>query len=369
VRALALSGVIVWVAVACTPGPEASVSQVPTDTLVGPVDTVSVSIPPGRPVEPRILGVTDAVPSGPGWIVLDARSRRIARLSEQGDLVWVSGREGDGPGEMRHPLSVALLGQRIVVAERSGRLVFFGPRGRPAGLVQVRDADCRLSDVHEILERGDSLVVLTWCTLRSGRVLARVEPVGADGQAHVLAERMYNDWRSGSLDPMRFPVLGRVGRRLALGVAPDPCLRILDRSGSTVRRLCYPDLPRRPVTDSIRERMTHLERSIRSQGMDVRVRVNAYLPAFRELVGDGDPWGFRAVPPEGGEAVDWVEAGRLHRIVAPEDGHIFLGKQSILLAVEQVQGTLFAVLPLPRPAGRSDLTTGPSGSASAGASR
>jgi len=348
-RVLALGGVIMWGVAACARGPAASGSQVTVDTLLGPVDTVSVEIPPGRPVDSLILGSTDAVQVTTGWIVLDARSRRIARLSRHGDLVWVAGREGDGPGEMRHPVSVALLGDRIAVAERDGRLVFFGPNGRPAGRSRVQVPDCRLADVHEILGWRDSLVALTWCTLGSGRTYARVEPVGPDGGAHVLAEWLYNDWGTGFVDPMRFPVLGRVGRDLALGVAPDPCLRILDRGGATVRRLCYPDLPRRPVADSIREQMRHLERSLRTRGIGVHVRMSSpYLPAFRGLVGVGNPWGFRAVPPEGGEAVDWVEAGRLHRIVAPEDGHIFLGTRSILLAVEHVEGTSFAVLPLPR---------------------
>jgi hypothetical protein len=280
------------------------------------------------------------------WVVLDARTKRVAFLSPQGDLVRVAGREGDGPGEMRVPVSVAFLNDRVAVAERSGRLVFFDSIGAPAGLARVRDPDCVLSDVHELIGGRDSLVALTWCTPRSGRVLARVERVAPDGGTRVMTEWAYNDFRSGAVDPLRLPVFGRVGDSLALGVAPDPCLRILNPRGEAVRRVCYPDLPRRPVPDSVREAMGRLQERLRSRGVATEVRISANLPAFRALVGGGHPWGFLALPPEGGEAVDWVERGRLHRIVVPEDGHVFLGRRSILVAVERAEGTSFAVLPL-----------------------
>ncbi len=346
-RVLTVSGVIVWVMTACSGGPDADALGVPTDTLAPPVDTVRVALPAGRPVVGEILGVTDAVQGDSGWVVLDARSRRIAFLSPEGDLERVAGREGDGPGEMRRPVALALLGARIAVAERGGRLVFFGADGEPAGGTLIRDADCTFSDVHALLGGGDSLVALSTCAYRSGRTTARVARVGPDGGDRIVAEWTYDDWRSGSMDPMQFPVLAMVGRRLALGVAPDPCLRILGRNGATVRRLCYPDLPRRPLPDSAREALAHLQESLKSRGAGVRIRTSStYLPAFHALLGGGATWGFLAVPPEGGDAVDRVEGSRLHRIIVPEDGHVFLGRRTLLLAVERVGGTSFGVLPL-----------------------
>ena len=196
------------------------------------------------------MSATDAVETDAGWVVLDRLGGRLALLAGDGDLVRTFGRKGEGPGELSAPVALAYTGERLVVAERSGRLVLFDREGAAAGVVRLRFPGCGAARVHDLLSAPDSLVMLTRCPRASGEVSARLELVTLDGGRRPLIEVAYNDLRHARVDPFRSPVVARVDGRLAIGFLPDRCLDVLDEDGTVERRLCYPEGRRRPFPDS-----------------------------------------------------------------------------------------------------------------------
>jgi hypothetical protein len=81
--------------------------------------------------------------------------------------------------------------------------------------------------------------------------------------------------------------------------------------------------------------------------MGVTMTVPDHLPPFRDLLTAGDRWAFLALRTDGGDALDRVSEGRLHRILLPEGTQVFLGRRSALLAEERMDGTAFSIVPLP----------------------
>lgn len=67
--------------------------------------------------------LVDLDPSGLIY-VLDPVRHQVAAFSADGDFVGAWGREGEGPGELRSPLSVAVSGQGLVTVHDPGRGVF-----------------------------------------------------------------------------------------------------------------------------------------------------------------------------------------------------------------------------------------------------
>jgi hypothetical protein len=64
-------------------------------------------------------------PAG-GFLVADARERQIRHYSAAGALLAAAGRQGQGPGEFRHPVGVQRLGDgRVIAIDMTGRLTVF----------------------------------------------------------------------------------------------------------------------------------------------------------------------------------------------------------------------------------------------------
>jgi|GEM_PF-1302880 len=81
----------------------------------------------------------EGVLSGPTGIAVDSQGRvlvtdtgnhRLRIFSSGGELLETRGEEGYAPGQMRHPAGVAVMGQRVFVAEaKSGRIQAWAPSG------------------------------------------------------------------------------------------------------------------------------------------------------------------------------------------------------------------------------------------------
>ena len=289
------------------------------------------------------MSATDAVETDAGWVVLDRLGGRLALLAGDGELVRTFGRKGEGPGELSAPVALAYTGERLVVAERSGRLVLFDREGAAAGVVRLRFPGCGAARVHDLLSAPDSLVMLTRCPRASGEVSARLELVTLDGGRRPLIEVAYNDLRHARVDPFRSPVVARVDGRLAIGFLPDRCLDVLDEDGTVERRLCYPEGRRRPFPDSALAVLRLIEERT---GGRVEFAVPEHAPPFISVESSERAWGFVALLPRGGQALDLVTAHGLARHLLPPGVEVFLGRRTLLIAKHELAGVAFAVEPL-----------------------
>jgi hypothetical protein len=116
-------------------------------------------VPPDPGLDPPL--------AAPVSIELDARRRRLFVLELQppelrvydlldGRLVAGLGREGDGPGEYRHPIDLAVSGGGLAaVLSVSGRVTYWGPDASLAGV--VRSGGGLATDI--VAARGDSFYV------------------------------------------------------------------------------------------------------------------------------------------------------------------------------------------------------------------
>jgi hypothetical protein len=116
-------------------------------------------IPPDPALDPPLaspVGIA-ADESGERLLVMELQPPELrAYHMEDGRLLEVLGREGDGPGEYRHPIALAVNGEgRAAVLSVSGRVTFWNRDGGLAGIV---DASAGLApDI--MAARGDTFYV------------------------------------------------------------------------------------------------------------------------------------------------------------------------------------------------------------------
>jgi hypothetical protein len=111
----------------------------------GTPDDLTAFVAWGTPVEmeenERVINVTPRVTldSRGGYLVADGREAQVRRYGEDGTLMQVVGRKGNGPGEFRDLVGVHRLADgRIVVAGMGGRISVFDESGRK--LLRTRES-------------------------------------------------------------------------------------------------------------------------------------------------------------------------------------------------------------------------------------
>jgi hypothetical protein len=94
----------------------------------------------------NVLGtVQDAAisPSGRYLAVLDRDDPHLRVLDREYDTAYVFGKEGEGPGEVKFPMSIAFLGDSVLAVLRSGAIDFFSPPGILRNTIQSSDLGIR----------------------------------------------------------------------------------------------------------------------------------------------------------------------------------------------------------------------------------
>lgn len=316
-------------------------------TLAAPVGPpVALDFPDGRPVEKKVLSAHAAVRSASGWTVLDNRGHQLVFLSEDGAFLRAVGRGGNGPGELRTPISLTKAGDAFVVLEVDGRLLTFDLEG--AHLHDSRippSGECFSSTVQRVLGGDDGLHLLTTCTTAPGQFVARIGLLTREGETRTVLERPVQDARGGTVDPYRFPILASVDGTPALGIVGERCLRLADPRADGVERVCYPDLPLAPLPDSLRRTFDRsFARAIRE---GIRVTLPESLPPFLEVIDGDGAWGFLTVTEQGEYVLDLVRGDGLRRLTLPPRVRAFPSRDAILLVREELDGTSFAVVPIP----------------------
>jgi hypothetical protein len=299
------------------------------------------------PVLTNVLSAMDAAEVPGGWAVLDRRARQIVFLDRSGQIVSTSGGEGDGPGELSRPMSIARVDSVLAVVDDAGtRLDLYGLDARFRSRVQLQPTGCAAAPVRELVGEPHTLALLSLCTRATGKTSALVERVRLSGEREVLLDLVYNDVSTGKIHPGRMPLLTRVGDRLYFAITPERCVTVLEADVDEPARICHPDSNPVQMPDSLKDIVRKLEPRARAVGATLAMPER--LPPFDGLLELDGRLAFHVILDDRTHALEVVRgAGRLERILLPRDAKIASGNRGLLLASDRAEGTVFAVTPHP----------------------
>lgn len=306
------------------------------------------------PVLAEVLSVTDAVPWGDEWIILDGRSSRWHRVDAEGRLVLSAGRQGRGPGEMERPSSLAILGDTVVVAERTlGTLELFLTDGTPLGRRRLPGGACVAGWVRRMVAVDGALHVLRECVdgatggsrLRVDRLdwTHEGEPVAPVS----LASRTWLDVTGTTPFRPGRPVLAGGEGMLLFGDAADGCIQVLLGGREGEQEVCHPDPPLVPLPEDERSALLATERAL--EGLGARIEAPSHRVPFDEIfILPGPRLVFRTLLQRDQRRLDAVGLDGSHMPLLMEaTPQSRVGSRSILLAGEAMDGTWIRVIPLP----------------------
>jgi hypothetical protein len=299
----------------------------------------------GPPIQ-EVTSATTALQLTDGWVVLDRRSQQLVFLDASVRLRKRAVGAGAGPGELDGAASLALLGSRLAVLDTNGwRLDLFSTDGDHVERVVLSVPECGSAPVGKVVGGAASLILLRRCLKRDGSTTALIERLDGAGRRDVVEERAYGDVRSGRFDLLRAPLLAGVEGRLYLAIAPERCADLVGDGADPSAGVCYPEMETPPLPDSVREQMQALAPRMRALGLTVETAER--YPPFTDLLEVGGHLAFEVPLVEGGRAIDVVRGDALERILLPDGAQVFFGRDEVLIARDLLEGTAFAVLPLP----------------------
>lgn len=323
-----------------SPAPD-SAGAAATGTLIQP--------PPGVPVHPEILSVSDAVEGPDGsWVILDGRAARWHRVSPLGVVELSAGRPGNGPGELRNPVGVVLMGDTVVVGTRTaGTVERFHIDGRPLDRVGVGVPGCAAGLLRRLVVAEGMLHLLRECLdQESGGSTMQVHRLLTSGELMVVASRPWTDLTGARTIRAGRPILAGAGSLLLYGDATEDCLRVLLPVDSSHEQICHPDPPRVPLPE--RERLQAAEVRDRLSARGFSMEVSHFAPSFdAAFAGPPPEVVFRTVRGEGRRSLDRLQGGSIEGPF-PEgfwSPLTFVGVSSIFTAGETMEGTWFVVRP------------------------
>jgi hypothetical protein len=336
--AMAAGASMLWMRIQPTP---------PSDPIAAGAAETAIQPPPGVPVHPEILSVSDAVEGPDGsWVILDGRSARWHRVSPQGVVEVSAGRPGEGPGELRNPVGLALMGDTVVVGTRTaGTVERFLIDGRPLDRIGVGMPGCAAGLLRRLVVAGGELHLLRECLdPESGGSTMQVHRLLPSGNLMVVASRAWTDLTGTRTIRTGRPILAGGGDLLLFGDATEDCLLVLLPAGSSQERLCHPAPPRVPLSDPERLQAEEVRARLSARGLSMEVP--DFAPSFDAA--------FAGPPPEvvfrtmrGGErrSLDRLQGGSLEGL--PPEGLwsplTFVGVSSIFTAGETMEGTWLLV--------------------------
>lgn len=303
-------------------------------------------------------------------MVADAGSRQVRKFSPEGQHIWSSGRQGDGPGEHNQLRSIALfrgdsilaydywLGRATLLSADGhlGRVFNVGPAGLRPERVTVLDDTLLIAEYRDWQESE-----LKPGLIRPLRLLARVTPAGVvvdtiarvPGHESVLQPNGDDGFALfgrtghtgalggalvlGSADDVSFTIHGADGRLQRIVRVPTADLRLSAAEVAREREAILAELPDR-VLAYLREVVASLPTPTHRPGYD-RLVVDAmgavWLRPHRGLSERGSPYDWQVFSAEG----EW-----LGTMVLPERFRVYdIGADYILgvgrgeFDVEEVQ--------------------------------
>lgn len=302
---------------------------------------VEAGWPEGTPVFPGILSVADAEARGDEWYLLDTRRKRVHRLLASLDSLPGFGRAGSGPGELRSPTSLGLLGDTVVVAERTGGVVhLYDLTGNHRSDRRIEGAACPGPGIVDLAPSSAGLLVLVVCFDDSLALEARVVLATAEDGSRILASRT-NGSGAGRMDPYFLPVMSPHPRGFVFGLANDACLESFDLQGTELGPVCHRWIQRFPIPEGEQAKLDRTMTRARQLGMDLEEP--DVLPPFDGLFSAPGPrLIYRATTTDGSQARRLVQRGESGEEVVlpfPTARYYFVDGTRALAGWEDLEGT------------------------------
>lgn len=286
-----------------------------------------------------VFSVHDAVATGGGWALLDGTGTRLHVLGPTGTVEASWGRKGDGPGELRYPAALAVLGDTLWVADLTTRhLDGFTLNGEFLRRL-TPEAHCFPSLLDDLAARDGHLYAVVRCISLTGqrREVMRIDP------------------RSGAATALPWPgpppprVAGNGARLvdtpdgLLVGSQHSPCLhQLMDAAAAA---LCMEPDARTPLPPSIQETLREGGGAVLRAALSGPV--SPFHPYYLELQASGR--GLAAVTVEGEDqvVVRFWELSPPVALRVPDQARPFVGPEDILLVSQALDGVRVALAPLP----------------------
>jgi hypothetical protein len=308
-------------------------------------EPLSLGEPSYGPVLTNVVSVTDAVETPRGWAVLDRRAQQLVFLDPTGAFVAVAGRHGQGPGELADGALLARVDSTLVVVDAGGNsLDLFGMDGAFRDRVPLRTSGCAGARVTELIGETEPLVMLSVCTRLDGKTAALVERVTLTGDREAVVDTVYHDLTNHDVDPTSMPLLVRARGILHFVITPDRCVTILEADEQGPDAICHPDRSPLAMPDSVQETFRTLEPRIRALGGTLSIPDR--FPPFDRILSIRGNLAFHVMLDDSTHALEVTRGQELERILLPR-ARFLVGDGTILFAQDRLEGTAFAVLPLP----------------------
>jgi hypothetical protein len=204
--------------------------------------TLQVGVVEGDPAQ-EFEFVSSATRLADGTVVIaDAGASQIRAFGPDGELRWIAGREGEGPGEFRNIGWVRTHGESLAVYDRSlGRLTVLGPDGGLIRTVNLRPAPGGLRP-HALAVRPDGSMIARVRQMITPNIAAGVHrPVGfvalysASGElTDSLASLGGREWALTMVDDRRLLAPLAFGRE-GLAAASPEAVHIADSGRLEIR--------------------------------------------------------------------------------------------------------------------------------------
>jgi len=299
--------------------------------------------------------------------LLDTQLAEVKIFSADGDFVRSIGREGEGPGEFRFPVSMFFTddGNIAVMQVQPGKIVLLSPEGEPAGEHPIpKGQDGAFLTLVGGQAGGDNVVLAAaeasfgegqW---QQTRYLASVNAEGGetarycqDTRTIVMAKAVLDDMAWDTFD--RRWLVGRDGRVYACTTYPDYRVHVWNQDGS-LDRVIEREYTHRKRTAEEKRIVTEMMTLFSAQIPNCEVRITDYTKDIETIYvrDDGSLWvlsaGGSRDQPEGSLGVFDVfdQEGRLIRQVTLmgegdplTDGYYFVGDR-LYVVTDQLQAVI-----------------------------
>ena len=309
---------------------------------------------------PAVMSVWQARRVGAGWVLLDGSARSLHVLADGASRVRTIAREGDGPGELRLPEALAVVGDTVWVARAGAdRLDAFRSDGAFLRGLAVGGAPCPGGLLHGMASGPDADVLLAVQCIAPGgvqRVLGRVDTA--------LGTTTWRPWEGaprsdGVLSLDRLLVASAHGEVL-MGRSGEPCLIRIAGSGrpsdepgvgpASTDSLCVDVADPVPLSAALRDTLRDAFRP-RARGLGLDFETPTHEPWLTGVVPSGTGW--VALRPSGRSTVLEPLAGpgaggrAADRLRLPPDATPFLNGAHLLLVRAGLEGTEAVRIPWP----------------------
>ncbi len=192
-----------------------------------PQTTVSVSGNPSVFSLPQVLSVEDAVETNDRWTLLDRRLGKVHLLHKDSGLIRSLGQEGEGPGELRRPLALALQDTLLWVVNQQGfSLDIFSLESGFLVRERITGGGCLAGLAKRLASAGPggALFMHICPATLPGPGTAWVESLSPDGELRPILSLPLGREGSRQLHPFRQPALAAGSGMFYFGTWDAPCL-------------------------------------------------------------------------------------------------------------------------------------------------